>query len=180
MRDVMIDLETLGTVPGCVILSIGAVYFDELSVSEEKQLYSVVSQASCEEAGLHISEQTKKWWEDKDEAARKVLDEARNPHMAFSLRTALSDLNDFVENRGRRVWGNGGDFDNALLAAAFHSVGMEPVWDFWNNRCYRTVKNQFKDVKLARTGTYHNALDDARSQAGHLVEICRTRGWRLS
>jgi DNA polymerase III epsilon subunit-like protein len=29
MRDVMVDLETLGTVPGCVILSIGAVAFDE-------------------------------------------------------------------------------------------------------------------------------------------------------
>ena len=27
-HDVMIDLETLGTTPGCVILSIGAVPFD--------------------------------------------------------------------------------------------------------------------------------------------------------
>jgi hypothetical protein len=30
--DVMLDLETLGTVPGCVILSIGAVAFDSMTV----------------------------------------------------------------------------------------------------------------------------------------------------
>jgi inhibitor of KinA sporulation pathway (predicted exonuclease) len=50
---------------------------------------------------------------------------------------------------------------------------IKPYYKFWNERCYRTVKNQYPDVKLTRTGTYHNALDDARTQAEHLVQICQ-------
>ena len=34
MKDIMLDLETLGTGPGCAIVSIGAVAFDEFGVAE--------------------------------------------------------------------------------------------------------------------------------------------------
>jgi inhibitor of KinA sporulation pathway (predicted exonuclease) len=68
------------------------------------------------------------------------------------------------------IWGNGANFDNPLLACAYEAVDVKPYYKFWNERCYRTVKNQYPDIKLERTGTYHNALDDARSQA---EQICQ-------
>jgi hypothetical protein len=109
-------------------------------------------------------------------------------------REGIDSLNGFLTNENLtmpadylgnipdvRVWGNGADFDNPILAVAYRrTIFSGQPWKPYNGRCYRTVKNQFQDVKLVRTGTHHNALDDARSQATHLVEICRTRGWRLA
>jgi inhibitor of KinA sporulation pathway (predicted exonuclease) len=33
------------------------------------------------------------------------------------------------------------------------------------------MKNMYPAIKLARTGTHHNAVDDAASQAYHLMNI---------
>src|SRR4051812_3766510 len=67
MQDIMIDLETLGTLPGSVILSIGAVAFDELSVAPGAGFYKVISTISCESCGLTKDEATEKWWLDQGE-----------------------------------------------------------------------------------------------------------------
>lgn len=183
MNDIMVDLETLGTVPGCVILSIGAVAFDELEVDEQHGFYQVIFQPSCELAGLHVDDATKAWWEDQSEEARAVLKAANQVESSTMLRDALTLFNNFILDSyptNVRIWGNGANFDNPLLACAYKAAGIKPAYEFWNERCYRTVKNQYRDVKLVREGTYHNALDDARSQAKHLVEICQKRGWRLA
>ena len=58
-----------------------------------------------------------------------------------------------------------------LLEAAFKAVKRPVPWKWSMNRCYRTVKNLFPDVKMERSGTHHNALDDARDQARHLMRI---------
>jgi len=42
---------------------------------------------------------------------------------------------------------------------------------FWNDRCYRTMKAQHRDVDFVRLGTFHNALHDAESQAEHLLAM---------
>src|SRR5690554_2606812 len=120
-RDVMIDLETLGTTPGCSILSIGAVAFDENGLGAE--FYCVVSRESCQKYGLHEDRETLKWWENQSEEARKVLTEAEHGN---ALEPALSMLSTF---RGQfdleevRIWGNGSDFDNAILASCYAAAG---------------------------------------------------------
>lgn len=183
MQDVMVDLETLGTVPGCSILSIGAVAFDEFDVLEEDGFYTAVSSKSCQEAGLHEDEETKKWWSNQSEAARKVLDDAGRVGTP-SLITALTALGHFIDKfNNARVWGNGADFDNPIIAVAARAVGLQPkkLWKPYNGRCYRTVKNQYPDIRMVRSvGTYHNALDDSINQARHLQQICSQRGWKLA
>ena len=77
------------------------------------------------------------------------------------------------------IWGNGAAFDNVVLASAFRATGMQVPWAFWNDRCYRTVKSLFSNVKLKRSGTHHNALDDAVTQAKHLLEIAEHYGWNF-
>ena len=69
------------------------------------------------------------------------------------------------------VWGNGSTFDNVILKSAFAACQIETPWEFWNDKCYRTVKAQAKEIKLQRLGTYHNALDDAISQTKHMQAI---------
>ena len=61
-KDIMINLETLGTVAGCVILSIGAVAFDRETGELGMEFYEVINQVSCEEAGLHVDQKTVDWW----------------------------------------------------------------------------------------------------------------------
>jgi hypothetical protein len=173
--DVMIDLETLGRRPGCAILSIGAVEFSSAGLGRE--LYVVVSRKdqALFDLTLHEDPDTLKWWASQTEAARQVLTDAEKD-TAVSLSKALLQLNTFLSPIGYKrvkVWGNGADFDNAILSCLYGAVGAIPPWDFWNNRCYRTLKNLVPGPKLRREGTYHNALDDAKSQALHAIELMR-------
>jgi hypothetical protein len=179
MLDVMVDTETLGTVPGCVVLSIGAVAFDSHSL-DEQGFNITVYRPSCEDAFLSVSADTLAWWERQSEEAREVLDRSMDASASVALTTALQRFSDYLGRFGGRknvrVWGNGSDFDNALLSVAYDAVKMRPGWEFWNNRCYRTFKNQAPDLKIVREGTYHDAFDDACNQARHLQRILAAKG----
>lgn len=170
-RRIMVDLETLGRHPGCVILAIGAVEFDEITGDIGKRFYTHISRASCTAAGLFEDAETLAWWADQSDEAKAVLHAASKP-TAPELAAALNHFAAFLKDDDE-VWGNGSEFDNAFLASAFRAAGMPTPWDFWNNRCYRTLKNLRPDIPLERVGTYHNALDDAQSQAVHAIKLLR-------
>lgn len=173
--NVMLDLETRGQRPGCAILSIGAVAFGPLTQTLGAEFYTVVNTKSCHEAGLQDDESTMVWWRSQAPEAQKVLVDADTGGVA--LKDALQQFGDWVKQFGGfqrvKVWGNGSDFDNAIMACCYHAVDLPPPWQFWNNRCYRTLKSLVPNVKLKREGTYHNALDDAKSQAKHLCLIAK-------
>lgn len=168
MRDVMIDLETRGTGPGCAIVSIGAVAFDPAGGSLGAEFYTVVSAASCRDHALREEAGTMKWWGEQSPEARAVLaqsEAADAPH----LEVALARLADFMIDQAPasklRPWGNGSDFDNAILAYLYRVAGAPLPWFFWNSRCFRTLKSLGTVPEPPREGTHHNALDDARHQA---------------
>lgn len=175
MKDVMLDLETLGTAPGSVILSIGAVVFDENGLGEE--FYRVVNTDSCVAAGLTIDASTLEWWERQTPEAREVLEQAKvgggNLHDVLLAFTCW--LNEQAPLKEIRLWGNGSDFDNVLVERAYAAVKSLYPLRFYNHRCYRTLKNLITEVyvPLERQGTYHNALDDAKTQAVHAGRILK-------
>lgn len=177
MRNIMVDLETLGSTPGCVILSIGAVAFSLEPPHLDEGFYVVLSTDDCMEHYLAQEPDTVAWWDRQSEEARQVINQARDPKTSVPLKLGLEKFNEYLGNNPRQtaLWGNGSDFDNAILAVAYRMAGMKPAWDHCNNRCYRTLKNLVRGPKLERVGTYHNALDDARSQALHAVELLRSR-----
>lgn len=168
--NVMIDLETLGTRAGCVILSIGAAWFDDKGVT--KKYHVIVSTQSCLDAGLRTEDGTIKWWDGQTEEARRTVVEAAAPD-ATPLGRALYKLADrmFFDPKDLLVWGNGADFDLPILSAAYVAAGFGgPPWKPYNGRCYRTLKNLRSDVVApVRAGTHHNALDDAVFQAEHAI-----------
>lgn len=172
MKNVMVDLETLGQAPGCVILSIGAVRFDETGLGDG--FYAVVNTADCVDNGLAVDGDTLHWWSKQSPEAREVITEAESGGLPLAL--ALAEFNEFLAPSGMssvKVWGNGSDFDNAILGACYRAVGEKHPWAFWNNRCYRTLKSLNPHIKTDRTGTYHNALDDAITQALMAVQMLR-------
>lgn len=69
--DVMIDIETLGTAPGSVILSIGAVAFVRDRMPEDwREFSSVISVESSKSCGLTTDQSTIDWWKRQDSYAR--------------------------------------------------------------------------------------------------------------
>lgn len=189
MKHFMLDLETLGTTPGCVILSIGICAFDPFAQSVDEVFgddgfHVVVNKESCLEAMLHVDNSTAQWWARQSEDARKVLRDAADIETSEPLTDALHNVIGYVSQhtmpKYALVWGNGADFDNPILNVAARHVGVSLPWQ-WGNRCYRTVKNlaeflqpDFTPPPLMRQGTYHNALDDARSQALHMWDLLHT------
>lgn len=176
MKHVMIDLETLGTQPGSVILSIGAVLFDPSKPVGEclgKEFYSVVNRQSCEAAKLEVSQATLDWWEKQSPEARTVLTQALGEG-SIAIGTALKALADFIPD-GAKVWSNGANFDQPLLDVAYNRCGIALPWRYWNSRCYRTITALHPNEKSIRPPTVcaHNALEDAKWQAYHMVNVTK-------
>lgn len=170
MNNIMVDLETMGQGADAAIASIGAVKFSASGLGEE--FYVDVELESCLVYGMKLSTDTLLWWLKQSDGARKHLHSPAKPPLR--LPAALAQFQTFLgpQQDKVKIWGNGADFDNAILQYAYRATNMDLPWKFWNNRCYRTMKGMFPGVKQqTREGTYHNALDDAKHQATHLVAI---------
>lgn len=172
INNLMVDLETLGRRAGCKVLSIGAVEFGPMGLGKEFYIALNLEQ----QTQLHVDSDTEAWWAKQSAEARRVFTEPKTSFVPGM--NAFEDWLIMVSSaklRNVRMWGNGSDFDCAILHAAYCAAGRDRTpWEFWNTRCYRTLKNMHKTVKLERQGTYHNALDDAKSQAEHAVAIMNT------
>lgn len=168
MNNVMIDIETLGTMANSVILSIGAVRFDESGLGEE--FYTNVDIDSCLERGLAVEGRTILWWMGQSDAARAALG-----YNEQSLPSALLGLANAFDWRDALVWCNGLSFDLPILDSAYRACGMRPPWAYYNGRDYRTVKYElpredFKAIEVT-PNIGHNALEDAKAQALTLLAI---------
>jgi hypothetical protein len=170
MNNIMIDIETLGTVPGSIVLSIGAVYFGPEGLGEE--FYAVIDRRDSEALGLTFDADTVEWWTKQCDGARAVLLQSLDASVAQPLDEVLGRFSDYVKPNCK-IWGNGADFDNVLVAALYRIIGKEVPWRFWNNRCYRTLKAMFPGVKGTKKVTAHDALQDAIDQAEIAVEILK-------
>lgn len=171
MKHIMLDLETLGVAPGCKVLSIGAVEFGTGGLGAE--FYSEVDRLS--QPGLVENPATLKWWESQPAEVRDRLftNTTRKP----TMRQALEGFNEWLGRLGQPkdlvVWGNGADFDQPILLAAYATIETAQAWGTYNNRCYRTLKDLAPQVKLVRQGAKHNALDDAKTQAEHAIRLMK-------
>lgn len=162
MNHLMIDIETMGTKPGCVILSVAAVAFTANGLGES--FYARVDGESCERVGLHCDIATVLWWLDKDVKARE---EIRRP--GENISPVLLRLGNFIQQHAppdHWVWANSPSFDLSILRHAYGAVQIAVPWDVWCERDYRTIKHLVPaPVVLPRTAGFHHALDDARHQA---------------
>lgn len=173
LPEVMVDLETLDNSPTSLILSIGACKFHKAGQGlVGTAFHAFIDPTNAFACGLTISPGTVDWWLDpqRDEARKEMM--ANKPHR-LPLREALGRFTAWMDG-DLPVWGNGATFDNVILSNAYKTVRMHQPWSFWNDRCYRTMKSQYPDIKIERVGTHHSALQDAVSQALHLQQIIRS------
>lgn len=174
---IMLDLETLGTAPGSVILSIGAVHFGRGEIHDVFHQHVRVGSSVSE--GLQMDGATVLWWLGQSDAARAALLDGQKK--SSELTQVLSELFQWCagkvddEFQHLCIWGNGASFDCAVLAAAYRACHLPLPWKYSGERCYRTVKALHPEVpEESREGIHHNALDDAKHQARHLMKLLPT------
>lgn len=169
MRNIMLDLETMGISSNAAIIAIGAVEFDDdLGITDE--FYTTIDLQSCIDKGLILDASTIIWWMKQGDDARKEFF-----RKGIKLKDALIEFRRWVDQDQTdhlQVWGNGSSFDNVILANAYKSFKVEKPWPYWGDRCFRTLKSSFPKIKnMPETNVTHNALHDAIWQAEYLVEL---------
>lgn len=171
--NVMVDLETWSTSTNAVITAIGAVKFYILPDNNYGDIvdtfYHTIQPQSCVDVGLEMSVDTILWWMKQSDDARA---EFQKP--ALPIQDALNMFSSWLSDDPKNidVWGNGSDFDNVILANAYKACGKTLPWRYFNNRCYRTLKNLYPTISSKNmAGVKHNALDDAKFQTNHLIDI---------
>ncbi len=169
MEHVMLDLETLGTTPGCVILRISAVEFDMETGELGREFNMGISIQSCLDAGLSIDAGTLKWWMEQNEVARTIAFSSDNP-----LHVTLTHFDLFmVECPNFSVWGNGIRFDAGLLEALYKAIGRKIPFTGWQERDVRTLVSFMPEIKasMSFTGSPHVAIDDCKHQIKYCTAI---------
>jgi len=168
-KNIMIDLETMGTNSFTPIISIGAVYFDEYGIGEK--FYTKVSLDSCLNCGMKIDADSVIWWLQQSDEARK---EFKYNSQDRCIQDALAMFKDFYKEDSY-VWGNGADFDIVILANAYKRVNLPVPWKFYHVCCFRTIRTLFPDIEAQDCSDLiaHNALHDAINQAAYAIEVLR-------
>jgi hypothetical protein len=167
LNNIMLDLETMGTANDAAIVSIGAVAFDHTNIRSE--YYVQVNLRSSAAAGLAIDADTVLWWMEQEQAARQALTSSAKDDTLFRALSGFSSW--YAAINGGLVWGNGATFDNVILRNAYKAVDLEPPWKYWQDRCYRTIRDVFPVgfQPPVFEGVKHNALDGAAVQAKILI-----------
>ena len=171
--DLMLDVECAGLPPKGALMSIGAVFFDLHTGTLGPTFNRTINLASSVAAGGQMDPGTILWWLRQGDAARKAVAYGGEP-----LERVLTDFSDWIAQTCRhedvRPWGNSSSFDLTIVNSAYRDIGKKAPWHFFNERCFRTVRNLYPQVPYdpgEKGEGAHNALADAVFQADHLFKI---------
>lgn len=195
----MIDLETLGTVAGSPIVTIGAVVFNPYVCDSSEELIrrglnlKLDLQDSIDKS-RGVDGKTIRWWfEQEDEAIKALVGKD-----TISVREGLQKLYRYLNDRGNFVneeffagladmpkcstfWAKDPDFDMVLLRYYYELVGEKLPWDFYACRSVRTIEAIAWDDPSSKPefkipGVAHNAMWDACHQAMRIQAAMKELG----
>lgn len=168
-KHMMVDCETLGLAPGCAILQIGAVVWDDQADAADLgyRWGRHVDLLDCLMRGLRVEDNTLDWWRspEQEEARRSLV--LRGGGDAVPLTDALQQLRGLWQETGaERLWANGPAADAVWLEAAYRAVGLVPPWRYSQVRCFRTLMELAGVESDDRTAPDlpHDGLSDAAAQ----------------
>ena len=178
---VMLDLETLGTKPGCAIVSIGSCVFNMTGV-QEKFYRAIDITKKIANGHLAMDPGTIVWWMSKSPEARAVFADPERVGTYDAINDFRSwwlDMELKYPSAGQYLWCHGATFDAPIIEAVYNAIGHQAPFKFYNVRDTRTLY-ALADVALDRTkGTHHNALDDAVVQAEAVIRAYGVLGKTL-
>lgn len=177
MNDLMFDVETMGLSTKAALVGIGAVFFNE-ETGLGLEFYRAIHLTTAVDRGGEMDPGTVTWWLGQTDAARNAI-----RFSTYHIDEALQDLSNFITTncnaRDVRVWGCSPTFDCEKISTAMTRSGIAVPWSYFNERCYRTVRERSKSVLMDERTGLHNALEDAKYQALHLVKIRKAHRARV-
>ena len=158
-----IDIETLGTSPDTVVLTIGGIKFDPMEDDGlHSQFYYRLDADEQIEMGRTVDEKTLEWWEKQPEEIRK---EALETTGRVSTEQSLKALNKWLVGVDK-IWCQGPVFDIGILENLYKQIGLHHNWPFYIIRDSRTLFSLMdKDPRKEIDFKAHNALADAIVQS---------------
>ena len=189
--NLIIDLETLGTREGAVVVSLGATLFDFENGKNDFDRYI--------DEGFHVKfdiadqirnhkrkveDGTLAWWKEQSESARKILKPSDED---ASMRDGLEMFNAWLRSskydfKKSYVWSRGTYFDFPKVESMYDQLGLECGFNTWKIRDVRTFidvlvgvdNGKYEPQNGAPSGFIaHDALHDAAMDAYRMVEIFR-------
>jgi len=169
MNRLMLDFETLDIAECPVILSMGAVVFNENGIVD--CISEKIDTRSCIDLGCTISDDTIAWWDKQSKEARAS---------AFGGKTnigyAMGMLVDFYKKyECAEIWSKGSIADIRWTNNILAKLNLKSPWNFWDEMCFRTYLKYSPKVDFQPVGEAHNALDDAMNQALQFILIEATK-----
>lgn len=160
MKDLMLDLETLGTDYESVITQIGACYFDRYSGEVGEQFKANINIEDCLRYGLKVDEGAIRFW--FNQKNKSFLENT------VPLKWALEEYRAFSK-KAKYVWSHA-TFDFSMLLSVCAKLGIRPVNHYVTTRDIRTL------VELADTtkddDTPHEDAHDALADCLFQVQYC--------
>jgi len=158
MKQIHIDLETMGVRPTSQILSIGAI------TSDGKELYVEVD-TSLYNNEFTTDDSTVLWWQ-KRGGFVPTTENLMSPMTAIHrlvtwMQEVTADSDDF------EVWAKSPAFDCVILQYHMRRFSLKCPWRHWQERDVRTVQAIGEELRIRMPRpreTAHHALQDAKDQ----------------
>lgn len=170
MKDVMIDIETMGNTHNAALIQVAGVYFCRETGETGKEFVSSVNLQDCLDKGFTKDLSTEKWWqEQKQEVLEKILKSAQ------PLGDVIVKFNDFLSAGVEDVkyWSHA-TFDFPIVQNYFRKFDL-PVLHFRSARDIRTLTDMagVNPKDYDSVGDAHNALDDCKFQIKYCVDAMK-------
>jgi hypothetical protein len=168
---VMLDLETLGTRPDTVIITLGAIKFDPFDSTLEPGpgIYMRMDIEQQLGLGRTVDDSTIEWWAHQDPRVRAEAWEDGDRNSIQDLKRELNRFLVGVED----IWAQGPIFDIAILEDLYRSQTWGFPWNYWQIRDSRTLFKVHGDPRSKKRDQAHNALIDCIYQAKAVQQIYR-------
>ena len=158
-----IDLETLATSADALVLEVGCVLFDPVTLELGPEYHSEVEMRAADNRLRGVDASTWEWWG----ARMKEGTEMPGMYGGVSLWQALQGLTDFMkahtDPKTLEMWAWGSDFDFGILRHAHDDAQLALPWRY-GRQC--DARSFCKQMGIKREGPIrHQALADARQEA---------------
>lgn len=164
----MIDLETLGTNPDCVVTQIGVCVFDinVLGLIHWSENYRPDPNEQIFERKRTITWDTFRWWMGQSNDARESMIKNAMGPMDDCLQMFINDVSmQFGWKDIEGVWSHGLTFDVAIMEHLFRQYEIKCPWKYNVLRDTRTIFALVPRMVMRKALVAHDAREDALNQA---------------
>lgn len=161
--DIMVDIETLGTKPNSVMLTIGAVRFNPFGDDSENkngpndmdQFYCRVDPETFTWPDAEVDDNTLAWW---GQQSADVREEAFTEEGRLPVLKVMQEFYKWCQPHDR-IWANGPAFDIVILEHTYRRLGRGFPWQYYQVRDARTIYKMVPGYRKVNPALHHAAWD---------------------